>query len=149
MFLKARVLLLTFGLVNIFLASDPFHIFPNVASTSFGKLAITLIITASGVLIFGELMTEKQHKANIILFWLMAMLVFLGSLIYEIRDSYYGTRWFEYSYSLLLVIMGVLTYRVYNEEVTASTSNPVANEDNNEVFKPPPYEVKSVNVQIV
>ncbi|XP_017134015.1 uncharacterized protein LOC108150386 isoform X2 [Drosophila elegans] len=148
MFLKARVLLLTFGLVNIFLASDPFHIFPN-ASTSFGKLAITLIITASGVLIFGELMTEKQHKANIILFWLMAMLVFLGSLIYEIRDSYYGTRWFEYSYSLLLVIMGVLTYRVYNEEVTASTSNPVANEDNNEVFKPPPYEVKSVNVQIV
>ncbi|XP_016971095.1 uncharacterized protein LOC108038773 [Drosophila rhopaloa] len=154
MFLNGKALLLSFGLANILLASNPLYIFPH-ARTSMGSLGIALIIVASGVLLFGELMAAKKHRANIILFWLLATLVFMGSQIIEIQDTYH-TSFLRYLYIILLTVMDVLTYRIYNEEVKAFTSNPEEIKNKNEVPQPavpvdqnpPPYEVKALNVQI-
>jgi len=68
------------------------------------------------------------------------------------------------TFSVLLVVMGLLIYRVYNAEIETPTLNPLEHETKAEEIgdkkkepqptapedqNPPPYEVKSLTDQIV
>ncbi|XP_016957967.1 uncharacterized protein LOC108029972 [Drosophila biarmipes] len=156
MYLSGKILELTVGLVIILIFADPWYLLPD-AYSPLKRWGRSLMITASGVLLFGTLYAKKQHRANILLFWLGALVAFITTIIYEIRKGE------EYLLIFLLVVMGLLIYRVYNAEIETPTNSlenetkaektddkkkvpePSAPEDTN----PPPYEVKGQTVQIV
>nr|XP_017014402.2 uncharacterized protein LOC108069013 isoform X1 [Drosophila takahashii] len=162
MYFMGKKLELTVAMVNILLAADPAQLFPNVRS-DLAKGGKALIICVSGVLLFGTLMAQKQHRANIRLIWLSASVIFIATLIYEIRESYWRYSldfYILYAYIFLLVVMGALIYRVYVEEINTATLNQakvVETDEKKEVPQatapedpnPPPYEVKGLTVQMV
>ncbi|XP_017051566.1 uncharacterized protein LOC108095140 [Drosophila ficusphila] len=152
MLLRGKILLLTFGLVHIFVGANPYFIFPSAknAMENYGR---SLVINASGILLFGVFMAKKEHRPNIILIYLMAAVVLNVILIAEIIHGWYDILSFYYIYFFVNAIMAALTYKVYNEQTNESPKEeeknkmcePMAVEDS----KPPPYEVKSLRVQIV
>ncbi|KAH8347909.1 hypothetical protein KR084_002317 [Drosophila pseudotakahashii] len=154
MYLLGRKLELAVALVNILLAADPAQLLPN-AYSFLAKGGRVVIICASGVLLFGTLMAQKQHRANFLLFWLRASVVFIATLIFEIRDGY---RYFIslYLYIFVLVVMDALIYRVYVAEINTDQTKAVETDEKKEVPQatapedpnPPPYEVKGLTVQI-
>ncbi|XP_017077050.1 uncharacterized protein LOC108111920 [Drosophila eugracilis] len=139
---KWKILELAIGLANIIIAADCFSLFPQSPCSGPAK-GKTIIITASGVLLFGALLAQKQHRANILLFWLMALLIFIGTIIHEILICYFIPT-FLCAYVFLLVVMGLLIYRAYIEEVYASTLHkPEGDADkSNKIQSPAPEDAK-------
>ncbi|XP_016940554.3 uncharacterized protein [Drosophila suzukii] len=164
MFLSGKIVELTVGLINILVAVDPFYWLPGAYRLP-AQGGRSLIITASGVLIFGALLAKNQHRRNILLFWLKALVIYIATIIYEIRQQYEDTNILVLlTYILVLVVMGLLIYRVYNAEIETPTLNPLEHETKAEEIgdkkkepqptapedqNPPPYEVKSLTDQIV